>query len=301
MSKLLDVMDAIEEHQTESQLTWVGLSEIIDKLGKVKDLPRRVRDILRVLEQSRWVVPENPNQGMLFLTPHFHNLISSWNAGNLLAMNRELTLYPPYARFVACLRKERIIRIPQRQDSKTRKQLGNRLKQNYDITFVAFDTFRIWAVSVGQAYLSPFEESLYWGGEWAEKQLSLWDFKEICRESYCQTDKTSGYANLGRLADFVCRKLSISFQAFETKMGEFIKAFPGEVKLAPATIRYELSRKFQITTIRPRRDILRERVVAKLQGKKRLPQSQWLEHRYVEDGIRVNGQLVKLIRWEAKP
>lgn len=110
-------------------------------------------------------------------------------------------------------------------------------------------------------------------------------------------NKTSGYANLGLLADLVCKKLSISFQAFEMKMNRFVATFPGEIKLAPATIRREISGRFQITSVRPRKEILRERLSATLQGIKP-PQSQWLEHRYLEDGMRVNGKLVKLIRWE---
>ena len=81
------------------------------------------------------------------------------------------------------------------------------------------------------------------------------------------------------------------------KMNLFVETFPGEVKLAPATIRREVSGHFQITSIRPRKEILRERLSVELQGLTP-PQSRWLEHRYLEDGMRVNGKLVKLIRWE---
>ena len=175
--------------------------------------------------------------------------------------------------------------------------MGRALKEKYGITFVAFDTFRAWAVSMGHAYRSPFEEILYWGGNWDVERPSLECFKTVCRESYCQTEKTSGYANLGRLAHLVCKELSISFQAFEMKMNLFVETFPGEIKLAPATIRREVSGHLQLTSIRPRKEILRERLSAKLQGIEP-PQSKWLEHRYLEDGMRVNGKLVKLIRWE---
>ena len=235
---------------------------------------------------------------MLCLTEDFHKFIRAWNFGDhLLPMNQGLKNYPPYARFLRCLERERGIKIPQRQDKEARRNLGCDLKQKYDITFVAFDTFRAWAVSVGHAYRSPFEETLYWGGEWDEERPSLECFKTACRESYCQTEKTSCYANLGILAHIVCKELSISFQAFEMKMNEFVKTCPGEIKLAPATIRREVSGPRQITTIRPRKEILKERLSTELlQGKASSPK--WLEHRYLEDGMRVNGKLVKLIRWE---
>ena len=298
VNKLLSVADAIETHRIESQISLDTFEKIIDNQGQIKHLARRVRDILRVFEASHWITRSTQNQDMLCLTENYHTFIRAWNSGDyLLPINQGLTNYPPYARFLNCLEHEKSIQIPQRHDKDARRKLGNKLKEKYDITFVAFDTFCTWAVSVGHAYRSPFEKFLYWGGNWNAKQPSLECFKAICEESYCQTNKTSNYANLGLLADLVCKKLSISFQAFEMKMNRFVKTFPGEIKLAPATIRREISGRFQITSVRPRKEILRERLSATLQGIKP-PQSQWLEHRYLEDGMRVNGKLVKLIRWE---
>ena len=49
-------------------------------------------------------------------------------------------------------------------------------------------------------------------------------------------------------------------------------------------------------SVRPRSEITRERLIAELQGEAQ--QTHWLEHRFLEDGIRVKGNLVKLIRWE---
>ncbi len=175
--------------------------------------------------------------------------------------------------------------------------------ENYNITFVAFDTFQTWAVSVGHAYRSPFEETLYWGGEWDADQPSLEDFEVICRESYNLTNKVSGYANLGLLAHLVCQELNISFQAFEMKMNQLVEIFPGRVTLAPATIRREISGHHQITSIRPRKEVLSKRLSTKLWPNKQYrynkrPESEWLEYRYLEDGMRVKGKLVKLIRWE---
>ena len=300
VNKLLSVADAIEMHRDESQLSLDTFHKIVDSHGQIKHLARRVRDILRVFEASHWITRSAQNRDTLYLTENYHKFIHAWNSGDhLLPMNQGLTNYPPYARFLDCLKRKKSIKIPQRQNKESRRGLGRDLKKKYNITFVAFDTFRIWAVSVGHAYRSPFEQIIYWGGDWDAERPSLECFKTACRESYCQTDKTSGYANLGRLAHLVCKKLSISFQAFEMKINQFVEAFPGEIKLAPATIRREVSGHLQITSIRPRKEILRERFSAKLQGQGiKLSQSQWLEHRYLEDGMRVNGKLVKLIRWE---
>ena len=303
INKLLSVADAIETHKVESELSLDTLHKIINSQGQIKHLERRVRDILRVFEASSWITRNNQSRDILYLTENYHKFIYAWNSGDhLLSMNQGLRNYPPYARFLDCVKQEEEIQIPQRQDKESRRNLGRDLKEKYDITFVAFDTFRTWAVAVGHAYRSPFEEVLYWGGDWDAEHPSLECFKMVCGESFCQTDKTSGYANLGHLAHLVCMKLSISFQAFEMKMNQFVAAFPGEIKLAPATIRREVSGHFQITSIRPRKEILRERLSAKMRGAKiRAPkpqESQWLEYRYLEDGLRVNGKLVKLIRWE---
>ena len=298
INKLLSVADAIETYRAESELSLDTFYKIINSQGQIKHLERRVRDILRVFEASGWITRNDQNRDILYLTENYHKFVHAWDSGDyLLPMNQGLRNYPPYARFLDCLKHEKKIEIPQRQSKESRRNLGYRLKKKYDITFVAFDTFRTWAVSAGHAYRSPFEGILYWGGDWDAERPSLEHFKTVCRESFCQADKTSGYANLGYLAHLVCMKLSVSFQAFEMKMNRFVETFPGEIKFAPATIRREVSGHFQITSIRPRKEILRARMSAKLQGIKP-PQLPWLEYRYLEDGLRVNGKLVKLIRWE---
>ena len=298
MNKLLSVADGIEARHDDSQLPLDVFQEIVVGQGQIKHPARRARDILRVFETSHWITRSTQNRDTLCLTEYFHEFIRSWNSGDyLLPMNQALTNYPPYGRFLECLKQEEAIKIPQRQDKESRRNLGRKFKEKYDITFVAFDTFRTWAVSLGHAYRSPFDEMLYWSGNWNADCPSLDRFKTICRGSYGHTNQTSGYANLGRLAHLVCQELSISFQAFEMKMNQFVKTFPGEIKLAPATIRCEVAGHFRLTSIRPRKEILKERFSAKLSGKRPF-QAQWIEHRYLEDGMRVNGKLVKLIRWE---
>lgn len=298
MNKLLSVADAIETHRVANQLSVDAFHKIVERQGKIKHLDRRVQDILRVFDASHWMDRRAKDGDILRLTADYDKFIDAWNSGDpLLPMNQGLTNYPPYARFLKCLKYEREIQIPQRQDKVSRRNLGRDLKEKYGITFVAFDIFQTWAVSVGHAYRSPFQAILYWGGEWDAEQPSLESFKKVCWVHYSRADKTSGYANLGRLAHHVCQELRISFQAFEMKMKQFVERFPGEITLAPATLRREISGRSQITTIRPRKEILSERLSVKLLGRKP-PQPRWIEHRYLEDGVRVNGKLVKLVRWE---
>ena len=299
VNKLLSVADGIETHRRcESQLSLDTFREIIESQGRVKHLERRVRDILRVFVAAKWITPSAGNSRVLGLTENYRTFIDAWDSGaHLLPMNEGLRNYPPYASFLDCLKDKKEIQIPKRQSKTDKRNLGRFLKEEYGITFVAFDTFWRWAVALGHAYRSPFGDELYWGGEWDAARPSLENFKKVCIEGYHQAEKTSGYANLGRLAHYVCQKLQLSFQAFEMKLNQFVENCPGEIRLAPATIRREVSGRFQIVSIRARKEILRERFAAELLGGKS-HQREWIEHRYLEDGMRVNGKLVKLIQWE---
>ncbi len=306
INRLLSVADAIETYRVADKLSLDAFYKIVGNQG-VKRLDRRVRDILRVFEASNWISRSVQNRDILRLTENYDKFINAWNSGDyLLPMNQGLANYPPYADFLKCLKNEQKIKIPQRQNKESRSSLGRELKDKYGITFVAFDIFQIWAVSLGHAYRSPFEAILYWGGEWDAVRPSLEHFKTICWTYYSRAEKTSGYANLGRLAHHVCQELCISFQAFEMKMKQFVEMFPGEITLAPATIRREILGRSQITSIRPRKEVLSERFSAELLGKKQSETSrgtnrrklEWIEHRHLEDGMRINGKLVKLVRWE---
>lgn len=300
LNKLLSIIDAVEMQREKNQLPLDTFFRIVDSQGRIKNLERRVQDILRVFRKAHWIGSSTQGKDILCLTANFNSLILAWHSReHLWLMNQELKKYAPYACFLDCLKKETRIRIPHRQDKDAQRKLGQTLRDRYGITFVAFDTFRTWAISVGFAYLSPSDRSLYWGGEWDELQPSLECFRTVCKESYCQTDKISGFANLGQLAHLVCVGLKISFQTFEKRMNQFVEDYPGEVRLAPATIRRELSGHSQITSVRRRGEIVRERLASEL--KENVPmQVKWLEHRHPEDGIRIRGNLVKLIRWEVE-
>ena len=302
VEKLLSIADGIEEHRCgEKQLSLGTFHEIIASQGRVKRLERRVQDILRVFVEAKWITRSAENPRVLDLTEKYWTFIDAWDTSvDLLSMNEVLRNYPPYASFLDCLKDKEKIRIPKRQETDKRRDLGRSLKDEYGITFVAFDTFRGWAVSMGHAYCAPVEDVryLYWGGKWDAEQPSLEEFKKCCMESYYEAERTSGYANLGRLAHRVCQKLQLSFQVFEMKFNQFVEHCPGEIRLAPSTIRREVSKHLQIISIRPRKEVQRERHAAELLPNGKPYQPRWLERRYLEDGMRVNGKLVKLIRWE---
>lgn len=300
LNKLLSVANAIEGNREGNQLSLDAFYVIIDSQGRARHLERRVKDVLRVFEAAGWltILPKDPNT--LHLNEEFEEFILAWNSEeHLLPMNDSLRNYPPYNTFLKCLKRERRIGVPSRAEKSSRSELGSYLKGNYEITFVAFDTFRTWAVSVGHAYLSPFDRSLHWGGEWDAKRPTLECFEKVCKESYRQTDKTSGYSNIGRVADLVCTRLGISFQAFERKMNEYFDAFSDDIRLAPATARQESSAHRKFPTVRPRKKVLNERL-SRGSRSHRLRNSQWIEYRYLEDGIRLRDKLVQLMRWEVE-
>jgi len=300
LNKLLSILDAIETQREQNQLRLDAFNRIVVSHGRTKNVERRVRDILRVFRKARWINDSPQIQDTMCLTADFNHLILAWHSNeHLWSMNQELKNYPPYNCFLDCLKNEVRIRIPHSQDQDGQRRLGRELRDKYGITFVAFDTFRSWAVSVGFAYISPSDRTLYWGGNWDELRPSLARFKKVCMESYCQSEKISGFANLGHLAHKVCVRLSISFQTFEKRMNQYVDDHPGEVRLAPATVRRELSGFSQITTVRHRSEVVKERLASE-QGSNAQGQVKWLEHRYPEDGIRVRGKLVGLIRWEAE-
>ena len=53
LNKLLSVADGIERERTGNQISLDTLYAIVDSLGKIKRLKRRVRDILRGLKRSQ--------------------------------------------------------------------------------------------------------------------------------------------------------------------------------------------------------------------------------------------------------
>lgn len=289
-------MDRIDQlRQKGEEITFASL-ETTRVQGRMGPTERRIRDIFRVVRALGWLSRQG---GSSFrVTEEFDRFITAWNEGDLVCMNQGLLRYEPYARFLECLRAKAAVPLPRRNDKDAKTSLGFALKQAYRITFVAFDSFRFWAAALGQAYLSPLDATLYWGGNWDNKRPLLSVFGKTCRDVYSRVDRVSGYASIGQLADEVCKELQISFQIFERKMRDLAHSEHGLLVLLPSTIRTP-SRLYTITTLRPRAEVLKEKKAAELLNPS-LPaaESRWLEHRYLEDGIQIDGQLLKLVRWE---
>ena len=195
INKFLSVVDAIETHRVGNKLPFDTFTQIVDNQGRIKNLKRRVGEILRIFVSARWITRNDQKRNELFLTKNHHEFIRAWDSGDdFFQINEGLTNYPPYFQFLKCLKNEKRINIPSRGNRNSRKKLGYYLKQNYGITFVAFDTFRAWALSAGHAFPSQFGEILNWGGDWDIEQPTLNSFKIACLNSYTQINKTSGYA-----------------------------------------------------------------------------------------------------------
>ena len=121
LGKLLSIADAIEERREDNQLASSAFSQIIAAQTRAKDLTRREQDILRILRAMGWIVSGEART--LCLTQRFTDFISAWNEGDLLCINKGLANYPPYASFSVCLREEKAIRIPNRDDKEAKEEL----------------------------------------------------------------------------------------------------------------------------------------------------------------------------------
>jgi hypothetical protein len=283
LNTLLSVADTLASEVSGVSMHLPRFEAIVSKHSKAKNLRRRAQDILRICQELEWVEVEGDQ---LNATGAFHAFVSAWDKGDLIAIGSALAKYSPYADFLASLRHKGSIGLADVDKARTK-------------AFVALDTFRFWAVPCACAYLSPFDESLHWGGEWDYTSPSLDIVLSSIRDTYRKVDRTGGFADLGRIADIVCCALQIAFQAFEMKVNDMLKGRVVPFTLAPATIRAP-SRRFQIATIRRRSDINRQRHAARLMEQRSAESpTQWLEDRYLEDGLRINGQLMKLLKWEA--
>lgn len=282
INSLLSIMDRIENERDDKQLSRRAWCQIVAEQTRAKKRP--ICDVLQLLTSAGWVVVEPET---LNLTPHYHEFMAAWNTGNLFYLNQNLASYLPYRQFLSILQKEKALN----RNKKARQKLADQL----NMTDVAFETFCVWSLAVGQAYQSPFSNTLYWGGNWNVYSPSLETFKSSCWDAYRKADKTSGYAHIASLAETVCRQLHISFQLFESKWNQLVKNEPHFFRLAQATARWP-ERDSYMVTIRPRAEILRERAAARLGGASIKPR--WLEYRHLEDGIRLDKIFVKLIRWE---
>ncbi len=211
--------------------------------------------------------------------------VSYWEQGDLDGISGFFQRYVPYDAFRGYLQAERCIALPRKGERGARRRMGKELRSGgTGLTFVAIDTFKWWGMAVGEVYLSPFgEREIYWGGE----RPALDEFEAILQVEYAEIRPLDGFANVGRLADRVCRQLCISFPCFE-------RLFLGLWQRRRFATGTSLQRGHRG---RGAIQILRPRSEAKRRG---LP-VEWTAKRFVEDGLVIHGRSVKVVKLRPGP
>ena len=159
--------------------------------------------------------------------------------------------------------------------------MGRQLRRdNIGLTFVAIDTFKWWGLAVGQVYLSHIgDRKIYWGAE----KPSLDIFEKSVHAHYKEIQPLDGFANIGRLADLVCRELKISFIRFEELFTQLCLQRHGY--MTSTSLARTPSSKSLVQTLLPRS-----------QAKRNRAHNRWTKKRFMEDGILINGQSVKMVK-----
>lgn len=135
-------------------------------------------------------------------------------------------------------------------------------------------------MAVGQVYLSHIgDRKIYWGGE----KPSLDIFEKSVHVHYKTIQPLDGFANIGRLADLVCRELKISFIRFEELFIQLCLQRRGY--MTSTSLARILSSKSPVQTLLPRS-----------QAKRNEKQNRWIKKRFMEDGILINGRSVKMVK-----
>jgi uncharacterized ubiquitin-like protein YukD len=286
MELLLGVCNDLAVDNVDN-LNLKHFKSILQKYSVAKNPDRRAKDILRVLISTKFV---NQNQEVYSLTEDFYSFIQCWDNYDLIGLNRLLSNYEPYKRFLNLLERVQEIEIPPRQDKVKKNELNEYLKKEAQLTFTAFDTFKYWSLTIGQAYKSPYKTKLFWGGEWDKNLPDLRWLYELVDEEYKKTTRFSTYANVGLIGDTVCQSAKISFQAFELKLKEMTDFAWMDFRFASITKRTP-PKESLIITLRKRDDVLRDKKYSNNYRK-----ITCLENRNLDDGVEIKGSLFRLIR-----
>lgn len=308
LEKLLSISDSIEDRRTGNIITDATYRTIIKQnfASTSKLLERRAKDVFRILDALSFLSKTDEDE--IYIKPSFDDFISAWTMADIGQMNKCLSVYTPYNQFLKCLEVQHIFEnFPRSKDTGAEEKFSQWLKLHFEqenpifdtINFTIFESLLYWALPLGQAYLSPFDDALSWGGNWNTTSPSPEVFYDALMEAYKASKKASGYASLVQITDLICRKLHISFQAFEIKLNMILKLWGEDFVFASVTARH-LASKSTISFVIPRMDVKRERLRATLLPKRRLGSIRWLATRFIEDGIKVNGRMVKLIKMEKR-
>ena len=266
---LFNILDLLA---TKSAPVTIGDLNIEQSMTK-----RRFAEIGRVLEGFRVA----HRDGESFVPDSdLNEFVAYWEAGDLEGINTFFRRYSPYDTFLRFLKTKKCIYVPPRTDTDARHQMGKQLrKDKIGLTFVAIDTFKWWGMAVGQVYLSHIgDRNIYWGNE--KPNIDI--FEKSILFHYKKIRPLDGFANIGQLADQVCRELKIAFIRFEELFVQLCLQRHGYMT-ATSLARVPTSKSLVQTLL--------SRSQAKLTGT-----PQWTDKRLMEDGVFINGRSVKMVK-----
>jgi hypothetical protein len=160
-----------------------------------------------------------------------------------------------------------------------------------ELTFVAVDTFKWWGMAVGYVYLSHIgDRNIYWGGE----RPDLGTFEDNLLRCYFQIRPLDGFANVGHIADRVCRELKIAFIRFENLFAQLCLRQSGKYITTTSLARLPTS-KSPVQTVLPRSQA--RQIADSLRLGKPI---EWTDKRFIENGVFVGGQSVKMVKIQSE-
>ena len=280
---LFDVLDllASRAYPREAGSSPVTLDDLNVKRRVTK---KRFSEIGRVLEGFRVVHRDGDS---LVPDADLKGFVACWETADLDCINAFFRRYLPYDKFLRFIKTERYIALPSRMDKAARKKIGAEFYKKAELTFVAIDTFKWWGLAVGEIYVSHIgDQNIYWGGE----KPSFDTFEESLRSHYAKIRPLDGFANVGKLADGVCRELNIAFIEFEHLFIQLCRKRHGHYRLSTSLARKPTS-KSPVQTLLPRS--FAKRLVDNFRHGKPVG---WTDKRFMEDGVFIGGRSVKLVK-----
>ena len=267
---LFDVLDLLATKSAPVPISDLNIKQCLTK--------KRFAEIGRVLEGFR--VAHRDGESFVPCAD-LKTLVTYWEAANLEGINAFFRRYPPYDTFLRFLRTEKCIYVPPRTDTDARRQMGKQLRKNkVGLTFVAIDTFKWWGMAVGQVYLSHIgDRNIYWGGE----KPDIDTFEKSVHSHYKEIRPLDGFANVGQLADRVCRELKIPFIRFEELFIQLCLQRRGY--MTSTSLVRTPSSKSSVQTL-----------LSRSKAKRTGAPIQWTNKRFMEDGVSINGRSVKMIK-----
>lgn len=273
---LFDVLDLLASKSGPITLNDLNVKRRVTK--------RRFAEIGRVLEG---LCVAHRDSFSLVPDADLERFVECWEAADLDCINAVFRRYRPYDKFLHFLAAEKCIQVPPRKNTEARHKVGAELKDKAGLTFVAVDTFKWWGMAVGHVYLSHIgDRNIYWGGE----KPNLDTFGESLLRHYAQIRPLDGFANVGQLADRICRELNIAFVRFDSLFVRLCLRRPDQYITATSLARLPTS-KSPIQTILPRSQA--RQISDNLRPGKPV---EWTDKRLMEDGVFVGRRSVKMIK-----